>query len=240
MAPTLQEVLASRSNISNKVILTMEMLQNEDIVSICLSNNADKSREYSHLTLDDNLKKLILVKEDKMKLEVETDLMQKKSHIILGNGHMGVRMQDMVGKVKQVKYDNTKSVKCIIGDANIEDICHVPTHITSFFKLLGENLNSITDLKRWGESIGGITHPTVQYSSKGSRLGDHVEHYNFASVNLHHHGSIKQWNVRPGCDYIPSLQTMYNNQSGLNLKSFKGVCESTLTHRDMWFNPNIP
>ena len=132
MAPTLQEVLASRSNISNKVILTMEMLQNEDIVSICLSNNADKSRGYSHLTLDDNLKKLILVKEDKMKLEVETDLMQKKSHIILGNGHMGVRMQDMVGKVKQVKYDNTKSVKCIIGDANIEDICHVPTHITSF------------------------------------------------------------------------------------------------------------
>ena len=67
MAPTLQEVLASRSNISNKVILTMEMLQNEDIVSICLSNNADKSREYSHLTLDDNLKQLILVKEDKMK-----------------------------------------------------------------------------------------------------------------------------------------------------------------------------
>ena len=90
------------------------------------------SRGYFHLTLDDNLKKLILVKEDKMKLEVETDLMQKKSHIILDNGHMGVRMQDMVGKVKQVKYDNTKSVKCIIGDANIEDICHIPTHITSF------------------------------------------------------------------------------------------------------------
>ena len=136
MAPTLQEVLASRSSISNKVILTMEILQNEDIVSICLSNNADKSREYSHLTLDDNLKKLILVKEDKMKLEVETDLMQKKSHIILGNGHMGVRMQDMVGKVKQVKYDNTKSVKCIIGDANIEYICHVSTHITSFFQTI--------------------------------------------------------------------------------------------------------
>ena len=109
-----------------------------------------------------------------------------------------------------------------------------------FFKLLEENLNSITDLKRWGESTGGITHPTVQYSSKGSRLGDHVEHYNFASVNLHHHGSIKQWNVRPGCDYIPSFQTMYNNQCGLNLKGFTGVCESTLTHRDMWFNPNIP
>ena len=84
--------------------------------------------------------------------------MQNKSHIILDNGHMGVRMQDMVGKVKLVKYHNTKSVKCIIGDANIEDICHVPTHITSFFKLLGENLNSITDLKRWGESTGGITH----------------------------------------------------------------------------------
>ena len=33
---------------------------------------------------------------------------------------------------------------------------------------------------------------------------------------------------------------MYNNQCGLNLKGFTGVCESTLTHRDIWFNPNIP
>ena len=78
MAPTLQDVLASRSNISNKVILTWEMLQNEDVVSTFLSNIADKSRGYSHLTLDDNLKELFLVKEDNMKLEVETDLMQKK------------------------------------------------------------------------------------------------------------------------------------------------------------------
>ena len=78
MAPTLQDVLASRSNISNTVILTWEMLQNEDVVSTFLSNIADKSRGYSHLTLDDHLKKLILVKEDKMKLEVETDLIQKK------------------------------------------------------------------------------------------------------------------------------------------------------------------
>ena len=60
-----------------------------------------------------------------------------------------------------------------------------------FFKLLGKNLRSITDIDNWGESSGGITHPTVQYSSKGSRLGDHVEHYNFASVNLHHHGGTK-------------------------------------------------
>ena len=79
-APTLQEVLASRSNISTKVILTREMLQNEGVVSTCLSNIADKSRGYSHLTLDDNLKELFLVKEDNMKLEVETDLMQKNTH----------------------------------------------------------------------------------------------------------------------------------------------------------------
>ena len=56
----------------------MDMLQNEDVVSTCLSNIADKSRGYSHLTLDDNLKELFLVKEDNIKLEVETDLMQKK------------------------------------------------------------------------------------------------------------------------------------------------------------------
>ena len=59
MAPTLQEVLASRSNISNKVILTREMLECEDIVKTCLSNDADKARGYSHQTLDDNLKELI-------------------------------------------------------------------------------------------------------------------------------------------------------------------------------------
>ena len=49
------------------------MLQNEDVVSICLSNLEDKSRGYSHLTLDEDLKKLFLVKEDNMKLEVETE-----------------------------------------------------------------------------------------------------------------------------------------------------------------------
>ena len=87
------------------------MLQNEDIVSTCLSNNADKSRGYSHLTLDDNLKEHILVKENNMKLEVETDFMQKKTNIVLGNGHIGVRVQDMVGKVRQVKSNNSKYVK---------------------------------------------------------------------------------------------------------------------------------
>ena len=133
MAPTLQDVLASRSNISTKVILTREMLQNEDIVSTCLSNNADKSRGYSHLTLDDNLKEVILVKENKMKLEVETEFMQKKTHIILGNGHIGVKVEDMTSNVNKVKSNTKKKVNYIIGDANIEDICHVGAHRTSFF-----------------------------------------------------------------------------------------------------------
>ena len=60
MAPTLLEILTSRSNISSKVILTKEMLKNEDVVSTCLSNNEDRSRGYSHLTLDENLKKTLL------------------------------------------------------------------------------------------------------------------------------------------------------------------------------------
>ena len=62
MAPTLQEALASRSNRSNKVILTRKMLKCEDIVKTCLSNDADKTRGFAHLTLDNNLKDLFLVK----------------------------------------------------------------------------------------------------------------------------------------------------------------------------------
>ena len=73
----------------------------------------------------------------------------------------------MAGNVAKVKSNPSKKVNYIIGDANIEDICDVPTHIKSFFTLLGNNLNSVTDLKSWGESSGGITHHTVQYSSKG-------------------------------------------------------------------------
>ena len=61
MALTLQEALASRSNILNKVILTRKMLKCED-VKICLSNDADKTRGVAHLILDDNLKDLFLVK----------------------------------------------------------------------------------------------------------------------------------------------------------------------------------
>ena len=62
MAPALQEALASRSNISNKVILTRKMLKCEDNVKTCLSNDADKTRGFAHLTLDNNLKDLFLVK----------------------------------------------------------------------------------------------------------------------------------------------------------------------------------
>ena len=49
MAPTLQEALASRSNILNKVILTRKMLKCEDNVKTCLSNDADKTRGFAHL-----------------------------------------------------------------------------------------------------------------------------------------------------------------------------------------------
>ena len=150
-----------------------------------------------------------------------------------------MKVEDMVGQVKDVHNKNTKDIKYVIGDANMEDICNVPKQTKSFFKQLMKNVNSITDVENWGESLPGITHPTVQYSSRGSRLGDHIEHYNFASVNLLHHGAIKQWNIRPGCDYIPSVQTMYNSQRDLDLHGLTGVCESTLTHRDIYFNPKI-
>ena len=62
MAVTLQEALASRSNILNKVILIRKMLKCEDNVKTCLSNDADKTRGFAHLTLDNNLKDLFLVK----------------------------------------------------------------------------------------------------------------------------------------------------------------------------------
>ena len=68
-----------------------------------------------------------------MKLKVETDLVQKKTHIILGNGHIGVNVEDMAGNVAKVKSNPSKKVNYIKGDANIEDICHVGAHRTSFF-----------------------------------------------------------------------------------------------------------
>ena len=78
MAPALQEALASRSNISNKVILTRKMLKCEDVVKICLSNDADKTRGVAHLILDDNLKDLFLVKKIPSNLTLKQTLWKWK------------------------------------------------------------------------------------------------------------------------------------------------------------------
>ena len=50
------------------------------------------------------------------------------------------------------------------------------------------NPSSVSSKEQLKEDIQGITSSTVELSKKGRRLGNHVEHWNFASANMNRGG----------------------------------------------------
>ena len=91
-----------------------------------------------------------------------------------------------------------------------------------------------------GVEIGGITHSTVQLSSKGSNAGDHIEHYGLGSCNIHHYGGPKIWFIKPPQQFIPAMIKMAELSENVTFpEGIVGVCGLTLTHRDIQYNPSL-
>ena len=67
-------------------------------------------------------------------------------------------------------------------------------------------------------------------------LPDHVEHWGGGSINIHHWGANKIWSLKAPRQYLPTIQKMQALQEHGNLRGYIGVCQSTLTHRDVWFD----
>jgi hypothetical protein len=67
-------------------------------------------------------------------------------------------------------------------------------------------------------------------------LPDHVEHWGGGSINIHHWGAKKIWSLKPPRQYLPTIEKMQALNKHGNLRGYIGVCQSTLTHRDVWFD----
>ena len=75
---SLTDALQRRNNVSDKVEITMEILQNEDIVSSFFNDPEDIVRGYSHAILDTHLQKLVLVDKDNINMDKNTKYVQQK------------------------------------------------------------------------------------------------------------------------------------------------------------------
>ena len=71
----------------------------------------------------------------------------------------------------------------------------------------------------------------------------HIEHWGVASVNVHHWGANKIWYIISPAYYLPALLNMEKVQESVNLGTYWGACQSTSTHRDIFFEAkrlNVP
>ena len=233
---SLTDALQRRNNVSDKVEITMEILQNEDIVSSFLNDPQDIVRGYSHAILDTHLQKLVLVDKDNINMDKNTKYVQQKQKVNIPGIGIGISIIDRNDRISSVFNENSQ---CVVSDIPLNNICNIKP-VSNFFSLVSKNSKSYTDQNVIGEQINGITNPTVQLSCKGSNAGDHIEHYGFSSLNLHHHGGTKVWFIKPSANFVPTVMKMAALSENMEFpEGIMGVCKLNLTHRDLQYNPSI-
>ena len=234
---SLKDALKNRSDISQKIELSLEMIENEDIIEAFLSDNRDRIRGYSHVRLDSQLQKLCLVEKANIKFEMKTKFVQWKTQKKIPGVGIGIQVTDHYEKLHCVLDEQHQAV---VSDIALSRICKVKPNLNLFSKI-GQQSKSYTDLDMLdGVEIGGITNSTVQLSSKGSNIGDHTEHYGLASLNVHHYGGPKIWFIKPSDKFIPAMMKMAElSEKAIFPKGIVGVCGLNLTHRDLQYNPSL-
>ena len=234
---SLTDALQRRNNVSDKVKITMDILQNEDIVSSFLNDPRDISRGYSPAILDKYLQKLVLVDKENLNMDKRTKYVQQKTKVNIPGMGIGISIIDRNDKISSVFNENSN---CVVSDIPLEAICNIKP-LSNFFSLVSKNSKSYTDQSVIGEQINGITSPTIQLSCMGSNAGDHIEHYGFSSLNIHHHGGTKIWFIKPSASFVPTVLKMTELYERIELpKGIMGVCKLNLTHRDLQYNPTMP
>ena len=233
----LKTALSERASPEDKIIVTRELLDSdEDFIATCLNDKRDKKRGYSHLKLDEDMMKDFCVSESDINKQRMTDYALLNKNEEIGNSLIGCNRYIIEGrrKISSVLGNSDYSV----GDVPLSEIISNKKNYIPLFSLV--KTKSVTDKETLdGELVGGVTHPTVQLSGGHSYLGDHNEHWFFASMNLHHFGKAKIWNVKPSTNYLLTITKMKSVQTSCQLENFHGVCESTLSHRDIFYPPSM-
>ena len=105
---SLTDALQRRNNVSDKVKITMDILQNEDIVSSFLNDPRDILRGYSHAILDKYLQKLVLVDKENLNMDKRTKYVQQKTKVNIPGMGIGISIIDRNDKNSSVFNENSK------------------------------------------------------------------------------------------------------------------------------------
>ena len=226
--------LLGRTPTNDKLTLTEEIVNSEeDILVTCLQSSEDSENGFVIFRGSEETQKYSVQKKD-LKMEKISDsvlsnnVQQLGSEGVLGCNRIPVSDRS-IGSI--LGNDNFS-----IGDVVLKDIARQKKKL-SIFECLAIS-NTLTDEDFLDEVMYGITHPTCQLSGGKSYLGLHVEHYNNASINYMHHGEAKEWLIISSSNYllaIKLLQSILPNE----MHGFTGICQSTLTHRDIYVPPEL-
>ena len=193
MSFPIRDKLLKRQTSNEIVILERsDLTSEEDIVVTCLENRVDKDRGVSCFMLSDELKHKFLISEDDLKLNKVTKDSMLNEQEDLGQAVTGCNRL-LIEKGRKVSYLLGKD-EFSIGDFEKSTTITSNRERDDIFQKLA--VRSITDGLEADDQIGGISYPTCQLSCGSSKLGDHVEHYHMASMNIQHFGKPKIWNIK--------------------------------------------
>ena len=228
---SLENALRERPHSSEKPIVSRKVLaSDEDFIRTCLNESRILERGYVQLELDREMFKNSLSKRQDFKAEQVTEFAQKIQNTKLAPGLLGCQ-RESIGRTKVGQVLGKSDFS--IGDVSITKFVK-RKGLVDFFDLM--KTESILSKKSLGQDIGGFTHPTIQLSGGPCVLPFHIEHWAAASVNVLHWGRPKVWEIIPPDHFLPALLNMKELQESVDLKNYGGVCESTLTHRDVFYD----
>ena len=228
---SLENALRERPHSSEKPIVSRKVLaSDEDFILTCLNESRIVKRGYVQLELDREMFKNSLSKRLDFKVEQVTEFAQKIQNTKLAPGLLGCQ-RESIGRTKVGQVLGKSDFS--IGDVSITKFVK-RKGLVDFFDLM--KTESILSKKSLGQDIGGFTHPTIQLSGGPCVLPFHIEHWAAASVNVLHWGRPKVWKIIPPDEFLPAVINMKELQESVDLKNYGGVCESTLTHRDVFYD----
>jgi hypothetical protein len=231
---SLENALTERPHPSEKPIISRNVLESaEDFILTCLNESRLVDRGYVQMKLDREMCDKSLSKRRDFNKKQVTEFAQKIQKAQLAPGLLGCQRESMGRtKVGQVLGKSDFS----IGDVSLTKFVR-RKGLVDFFDLV--KTESILSKEALGQDIGGFTHPTIQLSGGPCVLPFHIEHWAAASVNVLHWGQPKVWEIIPPDQFLPAVLNMKNLQESVDLGNYGGVCESTLTHRDVFYDTAI-
>ena len=231
----LKAAFEARIDQHEELSLTNEILKSkEDLLLNSLENQECKNLGYQIFRGSQETRKKYCITLSDLKKDKITENMLYNSVQNIGN--LGVKGCNRIPVSERVIESILGDQNYSIGDIELKKIANVKGKKNIFDAL---KIKGILDKKSLGLDMLGITEPTVQVNGGPSILGLHVEHHNAASLNYLHLGATKEWIVIPASKFLLAIELMQTLQPDMKGTGFTGICQLTLSHRDVYFPPQL-